>query len=626
MASEEQAQPQSDTTPLPIGGTAGVAQPSSTTTPASQGPAWLWSRIKRHKVAEWTLAYAAFGFALVHGVAILSDALEWPHAIVHSLTLALILGLPIAPVVAWYHGVRALKRVSGSELLIITLLLVIGGSLLWIVPRPTAQHARTDAVSLATTSAKPESTSAVFAPPSHSIAVLPFLNMSGDPKQEYFSDGITEELLNSLSRLSELRVVARTSSFSFKGKDVDASTIGHKLNVGSLLEGSVRRSGNTVRITAQLINTVTGFHVWSQTYDRRLTDILKVQTDVASAVAQQLAVELVGDEANRIELGGTKNPEAYDAYLYGMQLLLSNGNFQEVAFRAPLTAFDRAIALDPNYARAYIGRARVLTDISFYAVTPATRAWARPQAAAAAEKAVAIAPQLGEAHLELARVRVSAFMDLAGAAPEYERAVELSPGSARVWQNVAYFHQDLGHHREALDAGRRAVTLDPLNAESHSAVASALLMVRQFREALMAFEDAMALRPGSQYIEAGMIDAVLALNDTEKARRQCESPSTPLDEDDRHGCLAIAYHRLGREEDGERELRTLKTLDGDSGAYEYARIYAQWGDNAAALRWLSKAEQLRDRGLLGLRDDWAIDPIRNEPQFKAILARMNFPP
>jgi eukaryotic-like serine/threonine-protein kinase len=414
----------------------------------------------------------------------------------------------------------------------------------------------------------------VFAPPPHSIAVLPFVNLSGDAKQEYFSDGITEELLNAISRLSDLQVMARTSSFSFKGQNMDIATIAQKLNVGAILEGSVRRNADTVRITVQLINAVNGFHLWSQTYDRKLTDILKVQTDVATSVAQQLEVKLLADTVSKIEVGGTNNPEAYDAYLRGMQLLFSGGSLKEFAYRAPLAAFDRAIALDPQYARAYIGRAATLTDISQYSITPGIRARARPQALEAAERAVALAPQLGEAHLELARTRAIAMMDLSGAAPEYDRAVALSPGSARVWQNVSYFHRGLGHDEASINAARRALTLDPMNIESYYALASALSTARHYQEALRTYNDARALRPGTQYIEGGIVDTLLASGEVEQARQHCESLSSKLEEEDRQACLALAYHALGRQGDAERELETLKSLDGDGNSIGYAQIYA----------------------------------------------------
>jgi adenylate cyclase len=331
----------------------------------------LGGRLKEHKVAQWTLAYGAFAYALLHGATLLSDALEWPHAIVRVLALLLVVGLPIAPILAWYHGVRALKRVSGSELILITLLLLIGGSLLWLYPHPSAEHTASATISKAKTLASGSgSAAAAFAPPAHSIAVLPFVNMSGDAKQEYFSDGISEELLNSLSRLNDLQVVARTSSFSFKGQNVDVSTIAHKLNVGAVLEGSVRRAGNTVRITVQLINAVSGFNIWSQTYDRNLTDILKVQSDVATSVAQQLEVKLIGDEAAKIELGGTDNAEAYDAYLRGLQAY-EKVDGKAADFREALAEFDRAILLDPNFASGYARKAATFDAIYISAVMSA---------------------------------------------------------------------------------------------------------------------------------------------------------------------------------------------------------------------------------------------------------------
>ena len=196
--------------------------------------------------------------------------------------------------------------------------------------------------------------SAAFAPPPHSIAVLPFVNMSGDKEQEYFSDGLTEELLDSLSRINELQVAARTSAFSFKGKDTDIATIARKLNVAAVLEGSVRRSAQTVRVTTQLINAVTGFHVWSQTYDRDLGDVLKLQSDIATAVASALKVTLLGDLAAKIELGGTRNPAAFDAYLRASKAYFSSQNGEEL--QTAIAGYTEAIRLDPDYALAYADR------------------------------------------------------------------------------------------------------------------------------------------------------------------------------------------------------------------------------------------------------------------------------
>ena len=191
---------------------------------------------------------------------------------------------------------------------------------------------------------------AAFAPPAHSIAVLPFVNMSGDPKQDYFSDGLSEELLNSLVSLRGLQVAARTSSFSFKGSGAGVAEIARKLNVGAVLEGSVRKDGGRVRITAQLINAVTGFHLWSQTYDRDLKNVLALQTEIATAVTQALQATLLGDVSTAVELGGTHNPHAFDAYLKGKGIEVNSKD----ANLAQIAAFDEAIRLDPLYAKAYV--------------------------------------------------------------------------------------------------------------------------------------------------------------------------------------------------------------------------------------------------------------------------------
>ena len=470
-----------------------------------------------------------------------------------------------------------------------------------------------------------QSTPAIaFNPPPHSIAVLPFANMSGDAKQDYFSDGITEELLNSLARLNKLQVVARTSSFSFKGQNVDVSTIAHKLNVSAILEGSVRRSGNTVRITAQLINAVTGFHIWSQTYDRNIADILKVQTEVATAVAKQLEVQLVANEVARIELGGTNNAQAYDAYLRGAQLL--EGDPDESVLRAALSEFERAISLDSEYAAAYAQRARTLDYISIFVARPTDRPELRRQARDAAERAVALSPEFGEAHLELAQVRAYGLLDFRGALPEFDRALALAPGSARVQRAFAGFASMLGHFERAAIAAGHAIRLDPRNIDSSSELAQVHYDARQYGEALVSFQRAKALSPRSKYLEGWRINSLIASGQIEQASQDCEALSTPLDEEARHYCLALVYHALGRQGDGERELKKLKVKYEDQGAYTYATIYAQWGNKAEALRWLAKAEKLLDPGLQSLRVNWMLDPIRNEPEFKAIEARMNFPP
>jgi len=461
-----------------------------------------------------------------------------------------------------------------------------------------------------------------FAPPPHSIAVLPFVNMSGDTEQEYFSDGLTEELLNSLTEINELQVAARTSSFAFKGEKVDVETIAHKLNVGAVLEGSVRRSGNTVRVTTQLINTVTGFHLWSHTYDRDLGDVLKLETEIATAVASALKVSLLGDLATKIELGGTRNPASFDAYLRGSKAYSSQHNLNDLQSAA--SAYTEAIRLDPNYALAFAGRSMALEEAaSEYQTGPAQRDMI-DNALADAQRAIALAPELGDAHLALARVLEDGFLDFARASDEYSHALSLAPGNARVLQRYGSFTVDMGRSEAGLAASRRAAILDPLNTESHRRLGEGQWVSRRYSEAVAAFEEALTLDPEDARSYAWRGLAFYGLGDLQSARSSCETEIGG-----RRGwillCLALVYDKLGRHIDAEAILTRYRALDADFPAYQYAEIYAQWGNTVKALEWLQTAVRQRDPGLSWLKRDPLLDPLRKEPRFQAVERQLKFP-
>jgi serine/threonine protein kinase len=458
-----------------------------------------------------------------------------------------------------------------------------------------------------------------------SIAVLPFLDLSENKDQEYFSDGMTEQLINELAQLSSLRVSARTSSFYFKGKQSTVAEISKLLHVTAVVEGSVRRVGNQVRITVQLVDAGSGFHVWSHVYDRGLKDILEVQSSVATSIAQALNVTLTPDDWAKFALGGTQNPAAFDMYLRAEQQLRT-GIDSEAGTRAALALFDQAIALDPNYAYAYTGRARSLDVLAVFHVDAATRDDVRRQALAAGERAVALAPQLGEAHATLAITRAYGLLDFAGAAPDFDRAIALSPGNARVQRLYAEFSSALGHREKAIAAAKRAVSLDPQNLLSHVTLGRALLHSRNYRDALLAFHDAEALKSDSNYLQGNIVAALVTSGQVEQARQRCESKTISLNDDNRHYCLALAYHLLGNQPTAERELAQLKALAGDEAAFGYAAIYAQWGDANTALAWLAKAEQRRDPSLQSLRVAPLLDPLRKYPEFHAIEERLKLPP
>jgi TolB-like protein len=507
------------------------------------------------------------------------------------------------------------------RVLLATVAVLLAGALVWLLVNRPWSRSQGPAAPIATTrreTATPPGAMA-FSPPPHSIAVLPFTNLSGDPKQEYFSDGISEELINALSHIDALQVIARTSSFSFKGQNADIGTIARKLNVGAILEGSIRRAGNTVRITAQLINAVNGFHMWSQNYDRDLKNILALQTEIATSVAEQLRVKLLGNEAAKIEVGGTRNPSAYDAFLRGMQLALAAAGDENV-HRASLAAFDQAIALDPNYAAAYGRKAVALMDISNNSKDLAVREDLRKQARAAAERAASLAPERADVHTALWWVLATGYFDFPDATVELERALQLAPGSVRAQQALAFQSTWLGHHDLAIEAQRQAVRLDPQNYEARGVLVGVLSDARRFDDALVAAQEAKAINPEAKNVRSFFATNYIGLGQMDLARRTCEQ-RPPM-----HGCLALVYHALGNLKAADDELEELKALYGESAALDYAQTYAQWGDKANALQWLTTAARLHDPGLLYLKVNWLLDPIRNEPEFKALEARMNFPP
>jgi TolB-like protein len=459
-----------------------------------------------------------------------------------------------------------------------------------------------------------------FNPPLHSIAVLPFVNLSGDKEQEYFSDGLTEELLNSLAAINELQVAARTSAFSFKGKDTDIGTIARKLNVGAVLEGSVRRSANTIRITAQLINAVTGFHLWSKTYDRDLGDVLKLQTEIATAVASALKVTLLGDVAAKVELGGTRNPAAFDAYLRGTKAYSSMRDTNDIP--AAIAAYTEAIRLDPHYALAFAGRSLALSAIATEADTAAEVREGFDKAHADARQALALAPDLAQANVALAFVSEAGALDFTQASEAYQRALVLAPGNAQVLRLSGEFAAWMGDFETALAATRRAVVLDPLARASHVALAQTLYSARHYEEAVAAWAEVISLDPEfkSTYGDRGF--AYYGLANLQSARASCE---TKPDYWGSQQCLAVIYDKLGRHADAEALLAKLKAAQGDAAAYQYATIYAQWGNRAKALDWLEKALRLRDPGLEFLKTDPLVDPLRKEPRFQAIERELRFP-
>jgi serine/threonine protein kinase/tetratricopeptide (TPR) repeat protein len=460
-----------------------------------------------------------------------------------------------------------------------------------------------------------------FTPPPHSVAVLPFANMSGDPKQDYFSDGLSEELLNSLAHISDLQVAARTSSFSFKGKETKIADIGRALNVGAVLEGSVRRDASRVRITAQLINAVTGFHLWSETYDRELKDVLGLQVEIAGAVTRALKATLLPEAQAAIEVGGTHDPKALDAYLRGRSHLNLSKSPDGASQR--IAEYEEAVRIDPGFAKAY---ARLGDALEFYAWNlanekelPAIKSRAR----IAAERAVELAPTLAEAHAVLGTLLGDGYLDFAGQSRELEKAVEFAPREPSVLVRTGRYFVDTGiKTEEGLAQIRLATTLDPLNVSTWMAYAYALQNLGRYSESIEAANRALNLNPADQFARVNRGLSEWSLGQWDAARKDCEDPK-PMWMN--HLCLALLYPKLGRKADARANLAAFQAEMGRSAAYQYAEIYAQWGDHRQAVHWLEEAYRLPDPGIVGIRMDPLLAPIADEPGFKSIVAKLRFP-
>jgi len=470
-------------------------------------------------------------------------------------------------------------------------------------------------------------TAPAFNPPAHSIAVLPFTNMSGDKEQDYFSDGLSEELLNSLARISELQVAARTSSFYFKGEHADLATIAHKLNVASVLEGSVRRSGHTIRVTAQLNNAITGYHLWSQTYDRNLGDVLKLQTDIANAVANALRVTLLGNVAAKIEVGGTRNPAAFDAYLRASTAYrrfgpanLAAGGLNKEGLQSAVAAFTEAIRADPDYALAYAGRSLAFADFARALVAGPEVGDYLNKAQSDGRKAIALAPDLADGHLALANF-FAGSLELTGAVQEYERALALAPGDARVLREYGAYAVLIGRTEAGLAAAHRLLVLDPLNSINQFGLGVSLAFARRYGDAIRALRDAKALGQDDVSVNMWLGITYYLSGDFEHARSTCERAG----EVNGPWCLAMIYDKLGRHTEAETMLAKVRTIAGDRLAEGYADIYAQWGDTARALDWLETAMRNRDPYLAYTKVNPFFDPLRNEPRFQAIERALKFP-
>ena len=534
----------------------------------------VWARIKEHKVAQWTLAYAAAAYTILHATEMVSSAFDWPHLLVRLVTLLLILGLPLVVTIAWYHGHRAQRRASGVELTIITVLLVIAGTAMWQFGRPTREHAVAEvgkAVQTVTEPIKPVTAT----PAEKSIAVLPFENRSRDSDDAFFVDGVHDDILTQLSKVRALKVISRTSVERFRGSKLSLQEIAQQLGVTSILEGGVQRVGERVRIHVQLIDARDDSQIWAERYDRELSaaNIFGIQSDVAAAIADALKTALTPEEQARVNAVPTRNLEAWEAYQIGRQRMAQRSS---AALAHAERSFRRSIALDPAFALGYVGLADTLQLQIEYSGAPLELTLRN--AAAAAEKAIELGPDLAEAWTSSAGIAAKR-LQFDRAEVMFRRAIELNPNYAlaRQWYGVMLY-EDLFRTDEALTQLQRAVELDPLSAPMRDALGTALYQKGHFQETADAWRQSIAIDPTRFNTYLGYADL--------KARVFNDFP----------GAIAMDRKAIELDPDSPKPLKFL------------GMHYSDLGDDARAIELFSK-----------LVDRWSDD---SELQFVTALAQL----
>jgi TolB-like protein/class 3 adenylate cyclase/Flp pilus assembly protein TadD len=460
-----------------------------------------------------------------------------------------------------------------------------------------------------------------------SIAVLPFVNMSRDEENEYFADGLSEELLNVLTKIRGLRVASRTSAFSFKGKDVDIPTVAQKLNVSTVLEGSVRKSGKRVRITAQLIEVASDSHLWSETYDRELDDIFAVQDDIAQSVVKELRAALLPVQRSeataeaaakaavrQAATGRSDNAEAFQLYLQGK--FFGERHAQADTDRG-IDLLRRALAVDPNFALAWAGLSHIHQVQAGFGFAPIDEGFER--AREAAQNALRLAPDLAEGHIELGMIQQLHDWNFTSADASFRRALELAPGNAESLRAAAGLARILGKHDDALELIRKAVALDPLAARLQRQAGLVYVAAGRLDEAASSFQIALDLSPS-----AGLSHAFLALTRIMQGRGQEALPIARAEPHDvfRNMALAMIHHAHGRPAESDAALQTLIDQFGWTAAYQVADVYGYRNETDKAFEWLERAYAQRDPGVVYVGFDRFLWPLHGDPRWKPFLQRM----
>ncbi|PYJ12210.1 MAG: hypothetical protein DMF06_00365 [Verrucomicrobia bacterium] len=447
----------------------------------------FFTDLKQRKLVQWAVAYVAAAFALLQGIDIVAQRFGWPEQTMRLVIIALSIGLFITLVLAWYHGERGAQRVSGTELLILALLLAVGGGFLW--------HFASGTRELAAKVVPEEKTTTTGSPiPAKSIAVLPFENLSDDKGAAYFADGIQDEILTKLAGIADLKVISRTSTAKYKSKPEDLKTVSQQLGVATVLEGSVQKAADKVRVIVQLIDARTDSHIWAKTYDREIKDVFAVESEVAQEIADSLQAKLSPAEANTLGVVPTKNTAAYDVFLKGeYEFKLATSSLRPESFDQAVSWYQQAISQDPDFALAIarLVEARMQRHWFVESFTEAELAEVRQLA----ERALTLAPDLAEAHVARGIFYYYGYRAYEQALAAFERAMQLQPNNAQALEYSGYVHRRQGQWQKCLDELSKALERDPRNAGVAGNLGQTYGLLRMWKDGERVARHAISLDP-----------------------------------------------------------------------------------------------------------------------------------
>jgi TolB-like protein/Tfp pilus assembly protein PilF len=580
----------------------------------------FFGELRRRNVYKVAVAYAVVGWLLIQIATQVFPFLEIPNWAVRLVIMFVVIGFPIALVIAWAFEAtpEGIKRTEDADLsgervpkkhawIYVVIIGAVISVALFFLGRYTVGN-KTTAVAPYELSPK-------------SIAVLPFDNLSRDPDNAFFTEGVQDEILTRLAKVADLKVIARTSTQKFKSAPENLPDIAKQLGVMHLLEGSVQKANDQVRVNVQLINALTSAHIWAEIYDRKLTDIFAVESDIAKAIAEALQAKLTGSEKKMMAAAPTTDTTAYELYHKGRSLWekRSGDNLPKA-----IALYEQAVAHDPKYALAYAGLANSYVLLPFYTSVPQRDAM--PKAREAALKALQLDPNLAEAHNALGKILNFDDLDLAGAAREFQRAIELQPNNATAHHWYGNGPLDaLGRFDQAIAETKRAVELDPLSPIINTDHAYPLYYARRYDEAVAQLKKAIDLDPAFFYSRQtlGLVlqakgDLAGAIAEFEKARQLTGDPLYVV-------LLAVAKTKMGDKNIAQQALAELDKANRDRQglAYDRAILYLGIGNKEEALRWLEQSYADRDGANLSwINVEPMLDPLRDDPRFEALAEKI----